>query len=246
VPSHWKSDALCLRITPYSNTSLVVGFFTRERGRVGCMAKGARRKGSALQGELDVLHRVELVAIERKRSALHTLGEVSTLDTYRPVRHDLRRLHAALYIVEILREAAPESEPLPQLYDLSVRALGRVAHNQTFNPLTVAIFELRALKALGFAPRLDRCAGCERALPDEQAARWAPILGGAACAECAATDRDQSPLPSAERATLRALAGDSPPKRLAAPAMRRVRAQLNAFWSARLERRLRLAPYLDR
>ena len=180
----WKSDAICLRLVEYSNTSIVATFLTRERGKVSVLAKGARRRGSAFYGELDVLTRSEIVCIARKRSSLHTLSEVSVADTYRPLRHELARLHAGLYVIELVRESTVPEQPNARLFELTVRALERVARNQKLNPLTIVIFELLALEAIGLGPRLDECAECGdrvarrglAALPDST--KFGRTLGG--------------------------------------------------------------------
>ena len=47
-----RDSAFVLHSTPYRETSLVVDLLTREHGRVGVVAKGAKRPGSALRAAL--------------------------------------------------------------------------------------------------------------------------------------------------------------------------------------------------
>ena len=44
-----EQTAFLLHAIPYRETSLVVELFTREQGRIGAIAKGARRRQSALR-----------------------------------------------------------------------------------------------------------------------------------------------------------------------------------------------------
>src|SRR5438067_13492044 len=98
----WKSLAICLRVVDYGETSQIATFFTRERGKMAAIAKGAKRKGSRLAGAIEPLTLVEIVCVRRRDSAsLHTLTELDVRDTYRGARRDLARLYAATYVVEV-------------------------------------------------------------------------------------------------------------------------------------------------
>ena len=50
-----RTLGLVVRVVDVFETSLVVTLFTRELGKIGALAKGARRLKSPLQGGLDLL-----------------------------------------------------------------------------------------------------------------------------------------------------------------------------------------------
>ena len=182
--SHWKSAAICLRVLDYGETSQIATFLTAARGKVSAIAKGSRRRGSVMFGELNPLGCYEIVCIARRKSPLHTLTELQPTETYRGARLELSRLHAALYVLEFAREATVEGVAQPRVYALVERALQRVSRNLTYNPLTLMIFELLVLEALGFGVRLDACAECGVGLESDNL-RLAPSLGGTCCGGCA-------------------------------------------------------------
>jgi DNA repair protein RecO (recombination protein O) len=125
---YWTSLAICLRVVDYSETSQIAAFFSRERGRLSAIAKGAKRKGSKFAGAIEPVTLCEIVCFKgRDTASLHTLAELDVRETYRGARQDLRRLHAAAYVVELLREAAPEEQPLPEVFDLAAATLERIA-----------------------------------------------------------------------------------------------------------------------
>ena len=70
-----KSDAIVLRTIEFSETSLVVTLFTREFGKLGVLAKGARRPKGPFEGSLDLLAVCRVVVIRKASDALDLLTE---------------------------------------------------------------------------------------------------------------------------------------------------------------------------
>jgi DNA repair protein RecO (recombination protein O) len=246
---YWRTPALCLRVLDWRETSYIVTWFTRERGKVAAVAKGAKRRGSKLRGEIEPLTRADLVLYQRKGSTgLHTLSELEVLDTYRGARRDRRRLHAALYVMEMLRELLAEEDPHPRLYDTACRALDRIANNRVYSPLTVIIFELLALAELGFAPRLDACVDCGAAAAPDAALDYAADMGGVVCRGCGRGARARVDLAAGVRAALLAL-GQAPERasglQLAPAEVAGMRRVLDATIAATLRRPLRLARHVS-
>lgn len=248
--AYWKSDALLLRVIDYGETSKIATFFSRERGKMAAIAKGAKRRGSALNGVIEPLTRVEIVCVKRRDSAaLHTLAELDVRETYRGARQDLRRLYAATYVVEFLRELLPEEDPHPDLYDHAAASLSRIAAAPPEGTgLLVIAFEARALELLGLFPSLGACVDCGGAADDRDGARrFAPARGGIVCAACAARDRTARETSAGALHALE-LFGRDPEKaarvRLAAGQREELRGLLDACIAAHLNRPLRLARYL--
>ena len=57
----WKTEAVVLRSIRYGEADRVLHLFTLERGRVGAIAKGARKTTSRFGGRLEPFSHVELV-----------------------------------------------------------------------------------------------------------------------------------------------------------------------------------------
>ena len=55
------SDAIVLRSIDYGETSRIVTLFTRERGKIGVMAKGARANRSRFGSTLEPLSHINVV-----------------------------------------------------------------------------------------------------------------------------------------------------------------------------------------
>lgn len=150
-----KSEAVVLRGVDFSETSRVVTFLTPGRGRLACMAKGARRKGSSLGACLVNLNRVEIVYQHKPGREVQTLMEVTLLEGYRRIREDAAKGFYAAFPGEIAWRVAQAEEPSEALYLSLVRGLegleawgGDVRSHATWQAWQL-------LSAAGHAPVLD-------------------------------------------------------------------------------------------
>src|SRR3954470_11540090 len=147
-----RAIGLVLRTYPLTETSLIVHWLTRELGRIATVAKGARRPKSSFGGKLDLFHECELLVTRSRRSELHTLKEVSLIESHHELRLDLGRLNRVVYGAALLEQCTETDTPVPELFELLARYI--VAVEKQDGPLTVFAFELKLLEALGMAPDL--------------------------------------------------------------------------------------------
>lgn len=180
-----KSQAIPIRITEYSETSLIAVFFTRDSGLVRSIFKGARRKAKAYENFIDLLVLGDLTFYERK-SGLNILKDFVPRQTFTGLSTDMVRYRAAVASLEFIRLAAVENEPAPELFDLFREILEACAKEK--NPWSAAFaFLLRGLRATGFAPELDACISCSGTdFPTACKARTAFSFdeGGILCKNC--------------------------------------------------------------
>lgn len=180
-----KSRAIPVRITEYSETSVVAVFFAREHGLAHVICKGARRKGKAYESTIDLLVLGEITFYERT-SGLHVLKEFAPQESFPGLRADMERYRAAMASLEFVRAAAMQGEPAPGLFDLFCEALRACAKGRMCWTGTYAFFT-GALMASGFSPMLDSCASCaSRKFPPGKKARTAVSFeeGGVLCMNC--------------------------------------------------------------
>ncbi|MFM1920895.1 MAG: repair protein RecO [Candidatus Hydrogenedentota bacterium] len=152
-----KTEAVVLRGVDFSESSRVVTFLTPSRGLLACMAKGVRRKGSALACCLVNLNRVEVVFQHKPGREVQTLFEATLLDGYRGLRVDADKGFYAAFPAELAGRAAQAEEPSEALYGVLVRGL-KDFEAWDGDRRTHAVWQaLRLLDAAGFAPVLEHC-----------------------------------------------------------------------------------------
>ena len=146
-----KATGIILRIRPLTETSLIVQWLSPEHGRIDTAAKGARRNKSPFRGKLDLFFEAAFTFVPSRRSELHTLREVSVLDTHPALRTDLARLQLASYAVTLIEQTTEKQTPLPEFHDF-FRGLLKHLGTHPAEPKLALAFELKLLSHLGQQP----------------------------------------------------------------------------------------------
>ena len=144
-----------LHAYPDKETSLIVETFTRRFGRVGLLARGARRPRSAMRGVLLAFHPLRMTW-----SASAELGTLMSAE-WGGGQASLSGigLMCGFYVNELLLRLLPRDDPHEALFDSYAEALARLASGEQRAPAHSTIlrgFERRMLTELGYAPVLDR------------------------------------------------------------------------------------------
>jgi DNA repair protein RecO (recombination protein O) len=162
--AHVAADALVLRSYALGETSRIVVFLTRDRGKVRAVAKGARGGRPRYQSALEPLSEVRIGLYGRQGVELFRLGECELV---RSAFHaGEQALEAALflsYLAELLDAFCPEGQADDAVYRLALATL-RAVEARHGEAVLARYVEAWMLKLHGLYPALDRCAACARAL----------------------------------------------------------------------------------
>jgi DNA repair protein RecO (recombination protein O) len=191
-----RSEALCLRVQDYHESSKLVTFFTLEHGRVCCLAKGARRLRSKFGAALDLFARSHIIYYSRENRTLLTLSDAELVHSFSGLALTPERFLAAEQMTEFALRVIQLHDPSPQVYQLLVNYLSTLeacaatrhsslaTRNSPYSAL-VCSFLLKAASFLGFRPELRRCLICRRPIEPQRPAYFEPGRGGIICARCA-------------------------------------------------------------
>jgi DNA repair protein RecO (recombination protein O) len=178
-----KTDAIVLRVTPFSATSHVVTWLTRDRGRLFTLVKGATRPRSAFLGQYDLHYTCELLYYGKDHGGVSIARECTPLKTRTGLRSDWKASLCAGYSSELVAWCTMPGQPVPPVYDLLDSALDFLSENGARRTM-LPWFELTLLSSLGLAPRFDSCSLCGTAVGPETRTALAPRHGGVLCHAC--------------------------------------------------------------
>ena len=181
----FTTEALVIGSMRYREADRIVTLYTRERGRLGAVAKGVRRTKSKVGGRLEPFSLVR-VSLYTGRG-LYTVIGVDTLRTFQGVRDELFRMEEGARLFAAVRHLFPAEEESAPAFNLLVRGIARLAdaRDRATAAGVVLATRLKLLALLGYAPEISRCATCGSR---DSLFGFSPGLGGVVCESCAATN----------------------------------------------------------
>jgi DNA repair protein RecO (recombination protein O) len=206
--------AYLLHAIPYRETSLILEAMTADHGRVALMAKGAKRRTSALRA---VLIQFAPLAFNWSGSGeVKTLTRAEWVGGWEPLPG--KSLLSAYYLNELLLRLLPREDPHPRVFDAYEAALAGLSSGERGLADPLRAFEAALLQDIGYAPAFDHTSDGE-AVDPEAAYRVDPARGvlpaaaasgfaavsGRALLAMARGDFDDAALASDIRAVLRSL-----------------------------------------
>ena len=134
----------------FRETSLLLEIFSRDYGRVGLVARGARSKRSRWNNMLQPFRPLLLSWNQRGE-----LGSLTAADQVAsPPLARGQGLFCGLYVNELLMRGLHRSDPHPELFESYRRLLGELAATTQPEPV-LRSFEKHLLDALGFGLELE-------------------------------------------------------------------------------------------
>ncbi|MCW2278147.1 DNA repair protein RecO [Heliophilum fasciatum] len=158
----YRAEGLILRSREYSEADHLLTILTRERGKIGAIAKGVRKPSSRLRAGTQVLTHSQLLLSTGRN--LHVVTQAEPVELFQGMQGQFDRYAYASYMAELVDRFTMEQGGS----DLFVLLLTCWHLLTGYRPALVArLFELRLLLHLGYAPDLAACGHCGRPLQRE-------------------------------------------------------------------------------
>ncbi|MCC6298576.1 MAG: DNA repair protein RecO [Anaerolineales bacterium] len=176
-----RVDAVVIRHSDYGEADRLLTLYTRQRGKMRVIAKGARKIASRKAGHIEPFTHVKLQLAAGRDMFL--LTQADTVDAYLPLRDDLMLTGHAAYVLELLDRFTYEDETENStIFRLVTETLTRLASRADVW-LVLRFYEMRLLDQLGFRPQLFECVNCGREIkPEDQFFSF--NAGGVICPRC--------------------------------------------------------------
>ncbi len=245
-----KSEAIVIRVVPWSETSMVVTLFTRDFGKVSAIARGARRLKSPFESSLDLLAKSQVVFLQKGHDTLDLLTESKLTRRFKSGQRALLPLYCGYYVADLLLSLTEDNQKAKELFEVSDQTLAELDGGKS-EPEVVLRFEMQVLKLLGHLPTFNLCASCGNLVQSAGnglGALLGIVAGGVLCGDCVPGQHSiiRVRIPTLE--ILKAYAkeewtGDPMPIR---PEVRgEVRFVMERFVANLADRRLRLTDFLE-
>jgi DNA repair protein RecO (recombination protein O) len=153
-----KCEGIVIRTSDYGEANKVVTIYTREAGKIGLMARGAKKPSSRLASLTQLFTYGHFLV--QKGSGMGTLQQGEVISSMRGIREDIFSTAYASYIVELTDKVTENDKANPFLFELLYQTLSFMNEGYDLEILTY-IYELKMLSVLGLSPCLDQCSICQ-------------------------------------------------------------------------------------
>lgn len=125
IPSKavFSTEAILMRTTRLTETSLIVHWLSEDEGLIKTVAKGALRPKSGFSGKLDLFFSGEILFAKSRQGELHTLREVSISHWRQGLRRSYVTTLMAGYFCQLVEAGLEPNHPEQAVYDLLRRGL---------------------------------------------------------------------------------------------------------------------------
>lgn len=165
-----ETEGLVLKSYGLAEADKIVVFLTQEHGLVRGVAKGAKRLKSRFGGSLEPFSIVRLTYFQNEERELVSIKNSEIIRSFFEKAANPLLFQKFAYIVDLLSDFAPPSDPNERLYRMARVCLETSEKNPEKLLQMILYFELWLLKLGGYLPSWDRCDICKRELPETEKA----------------------------------------------------------------------------
>lgn len=139
-----KDFGFVIRRNNFGESDRYITIFTQNHGKVEMVAKGVRKITSRRSSSVELLNLIRFQAI--KTSKNYILTEVESVNSYEPLKNNLRDLQILFLLCELIDKLCPLGQKHEDVFLLVKKTLERVGEEEG----AVFDFQTKMLSILGF------------------------------------------------------------------------------------------------
>jgi len=156
-----STEAFVLRSYKLAEQDKIVVLFTKDRGKIRLVAKGARKLKNRFGAALEVMTHVRIIFHEKANRDLQMLDRAEILHSPIEKQPGLRLSYYLFYFAELIHEFFPDHEKNPGAFRILLNIQRALAHHQNLDYLARFI-ELQLLHSQGILSSVGLCSQCAR------------------------------------------------------------------------------------
>ncbi len=185
--SLFTSEAIVLRTFNLAEQDKIVVLFTKDKGIIRGVAKGARKFGNRFGSSLEPLSVIKTIYYEKETKDLITLRSCELIESFFEIQKDLKVAYHLSYFAELTEEFFPLKSKEELSYRLLLSVLKAIKKGSDLY-LTSRYFEMWILKIYGILPDFSKCRKCKKKFP--QKAWLSQKKDGIYCDSCAPVKKE--------------------------------------------------------
>jgi DNA repair protein RecO (recombination protein O) len=151
-----KTEAIVLKSDNYRHTSRLVTFFTKEHGKLRCIAKGVRDTKSRWGGVLQPMCCLNIILYYKENKTLHLVSNAEHSRLLMNLYNDIEKMKLGYRMIELVNRTAEEQHANQNVFELLKNSLSllNAADSKTENVFIAFEFKLAHLLGIGINANL--------------------------------------------------------------------------------------------
>jgi DNA repair protein RecO (recombination protein O) len=144
----YKVEGIVIKRINIGEADKLITFFTKQKGKVVCLAKGIRKIFSKRAPSLELFNQVSMYVVKGK--SLDLIAEVKTLHNFSGLQKKLTLLSNVYYLIELIDRLTAENQENRHIYQLLLATLEQINKQQKVEENQIIEFQTELLTNLGF------------------------------------------------------------------------------------------------
>jgi DNA repair protein RecO (recombination protein O) len=178
-----RLQGIVLRNKAYGESDQLLYVFTRERGKVSMIAKGAKKPRSRFGAVTEAFTVADFVCYQHSSTSMPSLSQADIIAHHQHIRADLLLTAYGAYWLELVDHVIVDKEPAPMLYQQLGILLQQLDEGKDPEILT-RLLELVVLTSAGYQPVCSHCASCGDEWEIGKEVAFSLSHGGTVCKKC--------------------------------------------------------------
>lgn len=185
MKKNYVTEAINLKNYPLNDNDSIVVMFSKTKGLIRAIAKGAKHPKSKLGARIQMFIANKLMLIEGKN--LDTIREAQSLNTFSKIRYNLDKMSYSMYLSELVNTFCSkeyEQNESEEIYELIFSSYNKIQNAQLKKDIlfTVLKFQIHFMNLLGWGLDFNYCSICQKPLNDSSVFSF--NTGGFLCIKC--------------------------------------------------------------
>ncbi|SFC01183.1 DNA replication and repair protein RecO [Parapedobacter composti] len=152
-----KTRGVVLKVTPYSESSVVAQIFTEKFGLQSFIVNGARKPKAKIGITLlQPLHLLDMVVYHREHASLQRIAEARQQPHFQTIPYDIMKSSVVLFLNEMLYKSLRQQSADEPLFNFLFNAISWLDSTASMPPDFHLFFLLKLSRYLGFGPAAAR------------------------------------------------------------------------------------------
>jgi len=147
------TSAIVLKTFPYGETSLISRCFTKQKGKVSFIIRGAQSKRNLIAPYFQPLSYIHIIYNEKEGRDLQIVSKVDFIKIWLKITQSLKKMTLLQSMLEITDFSLEINDPYPRLFESFIEIIEAYESDSISSNLAFWFYEIIILSEMGF--RID-------------------------------------------------------------------------------------------